>query len=99
MSSKNNLADLDGIARRYGQRPSALLGLPGDSWTAWQVDRAACEFGEWLDWALNVRDAKGVQKYKRSELLAETPTERDRSFAPVNRPGVRKMAIPESGVW
>ncbi len=99
VSSKKNLWQLDGIARRYGQRPSALLGLPGESWTAWQVDRAAWEFGTWLDAMLEVRDAKGVLKHKLSELLADKQEERDRSFAPVSRPGVKKMAIPESGVW
>lgn len=99
MSSKKNLWQLDGIAQRYGQRPSALLGLPGEAWTAWQIDRATWEFGTWLDAMLGLRDKRGNPKHKLSELLADTVEERDRSFAPVSRPGVRKMAIPESGVW
>lgn len=99
VSSKKELWRLDGIARRYGTRPSAILGLPGDSWVAYQVDRATWEFGTWLDAMLELRDAKGALKHKLSELLADQQAERDRSFAPVNRPGVRKMAIPESGVW
>lgn len=99
MSSKKELWRLDGIAKRYGVRPSAILGLPGETWAAYQVDRACWEFGEWLDAMLSMRDKKGLPEHKLSELLAEKQAERDRSFAPMSRPGVRKMVVPESGVW
>jgi hypothetical protein len=76
------------------------MGLPAASWAAWQIDRACWEFGEWLDAMLAMRDRHGTPKYKLSELLADTQAERDRQFAPMAPVGmVKRMKIPDSGVW
>lgn len=71
---------------------------PGDP-AAYQLDRAAWEFGEWLDAMLALRDKHGQPKHKLSNLLAATPTERERDFAPLAGKSVKKMAVPASGVW
>lgn len=98
VADKQNLWRIDGIARRYGQRPSTLLGLPPDAWAAWQVDQAAWEFGEWLDGMLAIRKRDGSPKHTLSELMMGT-RQAPEQYAALGGPGVKKMAIPESGVW
>jgi hypothetical protein len=99
VSGKRNLWRLDGIARRYGQRPSSLLGMDPASWAAWQVDQATWEFGEWLDGMLSIRDKHGKPKHKLSELLAEGPATQTEKFTALGGLSAKRMAIPESGVW
>lgn len=99
VGDKQNLWRIDGIARRYGQRPSALLGLPPAEWAAWQVDQAAWEFGEWLDGMLSLRDKHGKPKHTLSELLSQTKEKSPEQFAKLGGGAVKRMVIPPDGIW
>lgn len=69
MESKRNLWELDGLAQRYGQRPSEFLGLPADSWEAYQLDLATWTVGRWIEGKLSERDKKGTPKHTLAALL------------------------------
>jgi hypothetical protein len=96
VANKQSLWQLDEVARRYGERPSTFLGLAPDSWDAYQLDVAVWALGVWVEGKLAERDKQGRPVYRLRDLLSDAPTSGYRSMA---MPDVKRMAIPESGVW
>lgn len=88
------------LGSSYGQRPSSLLGLAGDSWEAYQLDLATLELGTYIEGKLAERDKQGKAKHSLAELLADTPEEASKvRFASLAGMVDRKIVVPESGVW
>jgi hypothetical protein len=99
VESRHNLWQLDELARRYGARPSAFVGLPAESWEAYQVDVATWAVGVWVEGKLAERK-NGKPAHTLSALLKDDALPTAARFEPLaSRPGVKRMAIPESGVW
>jgi hypothetical protein len=91
---------LHALGNSYGQRPSGFLGLPGDSWEAYQFDLATLELGTYVENKLAERDKQGKAKHSLAELLADTPEEASKiRFGSLAGMVDRKIALPESGVW
>lgn len=44
------------MAVTYSCRPSAFLGLPPESWEAYQLDHATCTLGKWTESKLAEKD-------------------------------------------
>lgn len=87
------------MAATYGQRPSGLLGLPGESWEAFQLDHATLALGRWVEAKLAERDKSGKPIHRLERLLDDKPGTPTQEFAPLAALVDRKMVIPESGVW
>ena len=61
-----------GVARAFGQRPSELLGIRGDDWKQWAVDRATWLWGQWVDGKLAERREEDNQPtWTVTDLLGE----------------------------
>jgi hypothetical protein len=73
-----NLVELDLLARRYGTRPSALLGVEG--WLGYQLDLAVA-----MGSLASQDERRGVNPLPTGGFKAPSR--------------VRKMKIPENGVW
>lgn len=86
------------MGRRYGQRPSSFLGLDADSWEAFQLDMATLTVGRWIDSKLSERDKQGKPIHRLQDLLRED-AEQGAAFRSLKSTGLRKMAVPESGIW
>ena len=98
VNKTQNLWELDEGARRYGARPSSFLGLAPDSWEAYQLDLATWTVGRWIDGKMAERDKQGKPVHKLQDLLGgKKPSSGFSTLA--NKPGVKRMAIPESGIW
>lgn len=80
------------------------MGLEPSSWEAYQFDLATLELGRFIENKLAETDDKGKAKHTISELLsvddgqAAADKEQFRSLAGSGQP-IRKVRIPESGVW
>jgi hypothetical protein len=88
-----NLLLLDRLGERYGQRPSAFLGLD-DAWLAYQVDVAAWEA------RVRVLDEDTAQHgafHAPNPALRQSGRRTPGSFKGLG--AVRKMKIPENGIW
>ena len=91
---------MDELGKRYGQRPSSFLGLPPDSWEAFQFDLAVLTVGRWVDSKLAERDKKGNPIHRLKELLNDDPRGQGAGgFQSIKHLAVKKMKIPESGIW
>ena len=97
-NNRQNLWELDGLAQRYGQRPSSFLGLPSDSWEAYQLDLAAWTVGRWIDGKLSERDKKGNPVHNLAKLLGDE-TAQARQFTPVDATQLRKVRVKADGTW
>jgi hypothetical protein len=98
VANRQSLWQLDEVARRYGARPSAFLGLAPDSWEAYQLDLAAWMVGAWVEGKLAERDKRGKPVHRLRDLLSDEPA-KGTGFRAMGMAGARRMAIPESGVW
>ena len=88
------------MARAYGQRPSALLDIDPGSWLAYQVDLAAWELGNEVEGELANRKKGEDPNVLLQKLLGESIRASTVQAAPLStRPGIRKIQVPESGVW
>lgn len=74
-----------------------MLGLASGSWAAYQLDVATLQVGRWIEGRLEERDKKGQRIYRLETLLDDEVVEQ--RFRKVEGLVVRKVAIPESGVW
>lgn len=100
---------LHSLASAYGSRPSSYLGLPPDSWEAYQLDLAALEVGRWVEGKLNERDKQNRPKHHLEDLLSERPaltmhdlpvaSAKTYQSAVATGVAITKMAIPADGVW
>ena len=103
VESKRNLWELDGLAQRYGQRPSSFLGLPADCWEAYQLDLATWTVGRWIESKLSERDKKGKPKHALADLLRDEKAQPQPQYAPVSLllggKAPRKVHIKEDGTW
>lgn len=86
------------MATRYSQRPSSLLGLPTDSWAAYQLDHAAAVLGRWVEGKLAERDEQGQPVHQLVSLLG-TKEEAPGDFRSLGGQQVPRVRIPENGVW
>jgi hypothetical protein len=91
---------LDELAKRYGQRPSQVLGI-ADEWAAYQLDVATLTVGRWVDGKLSERNKQGRPIHRLTDLLRDKPAQGQSSSGYRSAAGfvVRKMQIPASGVW
>lgn len=89
---------MDALGQRYGQRPSSFLGLDAESWEAFQFDMAVLTVGRWIDSKLAERDKQGKPIHRLQDLLRED-TGPDAEFRSLKSPALRKMRIPENGIW
>lgn len=89
------------MAAEYGQRPSSFLGLPPESWEAYQLDHATFILGKWVENKLNERDAKSKPIYKLEDLLADPKEEGEASpmFRSLAGMVTKKVAIKPDGTW
>lgn len=95
----DNLILVDILARRYGQRPSTILGIADDPYLAYQIDLTVLHFGleheaEAKKSGRKSRGGKGNRLVGASGKLPDDP-KAYRSWGPPRR----RIAIPESGVW
>lgn len=76
------------------------MGLPPNSWEAYQLDCAVLALGTHVEQALaNRKKGEDAGRLLR-RLLDEKPKGgKAQEFRKLWHPGVRKMTIPESGVW
>lgn len=95
------------MSTAYGRRPSELVPIDADDdWTAYQLDSAVLTFGRWVENRLAERDKKGRPKYGIKDLLRDleapgqdTGAKPVRQSAAVKQAPIRKVKIPESGIW
>lgn len=101
VNRKSNLWNLHSLSETYGQRPSAFLGLAPESWEAYQLDLATLHVGRWVENKLGERRKDGRPLHTLEELLDERPatTKAYASLKQAAPTGIRKMAIPENGIW
>lgn len=87
------------MARRYGQRPSAILGL-ADEWAAYQLDAVALTLGRWVEGKLSERTKDGRPVHRLATLLGlADPAVQAGQFRSLRGMGLKKVKIPSSGVW
>ena len=89
---------MDELGRRYGQRPSAFLGLAPDSWQAFQFDLACWTVGRWIEGKLAERDKKGQPIHRLKDLLSDDAQVAG-GFRSLKHLAVKKMQVPASGIW
>jgi hypothetical protein len=77
------------VSSAYGKRPSEILGVD-DPWAAYQLDVVAL-----MATPETVKMAQDVAKRRKAGEKAG----RDARFKPLLHPGIRKVKIPESGIW
>lgn len=71
-----------------------------ESWEAYQVDLATHQVGMWIENQLAERDKKGKPVHRLADLLAEPdPTAPAPGFAPLAGRVIKKMQVPDSGIW
>lgn len=87
------------LSETYGQRPSAYLGLAADSWEAYQLDVATLQLGRWAESKLSEHRKDGRPLHTLEELLDEEPAKAYASLRQSAPSGIRKMRVPESGIW
>jgi hypothetical protein len=64
------------------------------------LDAATLQLGRWIEGKLTERRGDGRPLYTLEELLAEKPaTQAYASLKQAAPAGIRKMVIPESGIW
>ncbi len=97
MAQTQSLWELDELARRYGTRPSAFLGLKAASWEAYQLDVATLTVGLWLDGKLAERDSQGKPVHRLADLLSGTKAQS--GYRSLSAPGMQRLQVPESGIW
>lgn len=90
----------------YSTRPSSFLGLPADSWEAFQVDLACLRLGREIENKLAERDKNGRPKHTLTGILAEFEPAREQlsvrqetQYASLREHVTRKVRIPENGIW
>lgn len=88
------------MASEYGQRPSSFLGLPPESWEAYQLDLAVYQLGTWVQNKLGEKDKQNRPIYKLADLLAD-PKEEEASplFRSLAGMVTKKVAIKPDGTW
>lgn len=89
------------MAAEYGQRPSSFLGLPPESWEAYQLDLVTYYTGKWIESKLEERDKKHKPIYKLEDLLAEPKAEGEGSpmFGSLAGRVTRRVKIRPDGTW
>ncbi len=91
-----NLILVDAIAKRYGQRPSTILGVEDDPYLAYQIDLAVLSSG--LKHETAKKKERGSQGYKESAGSGTKFSDDPKAYRSWGRPS-KRMNIPESGVW
>lgn len=103
MRNRQELWLLHQVGKSYCSRPSAILGI-ADDWLAYQVDVATLLLGSQVD-AMTQDGKQSVESAlaeldRRDGAAAPRPERAVRSaFRPLAAPGIRKMKIPENGIW
>lgn len=103
----SNLWMLHNLGTAYGCRPSMILGI-GDDWLAYQLDLAALTTGREVEEAIsNPKKKRTVEQALAAVRLrngvagdGRTRTNTDgRRYKPLRKPGMKRMRVPESGIW
>lgn len=95
-----NLILVDAVAKRYGQRPSTILGVWDDPYLSYQVDLTVLHIGleheaESKKGARGSRSGKDSGRLTRASGKLPDDPKAYRSWGPPRK----RMKIPESGVW
>lgn len=88
MKVKINLWRLYNLSTAYGKRPSEIINLETEI-GAWVLDEACLFEGRRVENILN----EGKKPY------AESSENNKQSYAPVPKQGMKRMKIPENGIW
>ena len=94
------------MASTYSTRPSSFLGLPADSWEAFQVDLACLRLGREIESKLAERDKNGKPKHTVASIMSDFAPAREQlsvrqetQYASLREHVTRKVRIPENGIW
>ncbi len=87
------------MGKTYSQRPSSWLGLPLESWEAYQFDFACMNFGIEVENKLSERRKDGSARYSLAELLADERTPVKEQYRSAAGLVVAKVKINEDGTW
>lgn len=98
MANKTELWKLHSLAASYSTRPSAFVGLAPTSWEAYNFDLAVLQLGRWIENMLAEHDKDGKPIHRIGDLLSDRPAEQQQ-FRSMKGAAIRKMAIPENGIW
>jgi hypothetical protein len=91
------MANLHLLAKTYGKLPSKIIGV-SNTWAAYQFDMAVLLAGmDFESRALEEQTGSGNRNTGK-------PPKRKTSYQSIrnsglSRTGVRKMQVPESGIW
>lgn len=106
-----NLWLLHNLGTAYGCRPAEILGIIDDDWLAFQIDLAALTTGRAVEEAVSHPKRKRTVEQALAEIRVRQGRRRDgetgrwgdgergRRYKPLRKPGIKKMRVPESGVW
>lgn len=76
-----------------------MLGL-SDEWAAYQLDAATLTLGRWVEGKLSERTREGKAVHRLEGLLGlENPAVQAGAFRSLKGMALKKVKIPESGVW
>ena len=89
MKDKTNLWRLYNSSTAYGKRPSDFMQLETEI-AAWALDEACLIVGRRYENMLN----EGKNPFSNSSKV-----EGQKSYAPVPKKGMKRMKIPENGIW
>jgi hypothetical protein len=85
VKEKINLWRLHNVAEAYGSRPSQIVNLK-TALGAWQFDEVCLVICRQFENAIN----KGENPFKQDS---------QQGYAPVPKHAIKKIKIPENGVW
>jgi hypothetical protein len=99
VKNRTNLLQLDLIANRYGQRPSAILGV-ADEWAAYQLDFTVAQIAvrHEVD-ALRNRSGRRPAPPPPAGANGKSGYRSPMELSQAQRGRIKRMKIPESGVW
>lgn len=99
------MTNLHILAKTYGQLPSAIIGIP-DEWAAYQFNNAVLLAGLHHEVEATKNGRSSTSAPTTSTKTATTATPKDDSqfrdpmeLAAFMGGEIRKMKVPESGVW
>lgn len=94
------MAILDSLGQAYGKSPSSYLGIE-DRWAAYQFDLSARLIGAHeYEKELEARKTKTGASGASSTARPASPAGKPVKHASLrDTPGIKKMTIPEDGIW
>jgi hypothetical protein len=72
------------VAKAFGQRPSAILGITDNEWLAWAVDRATWLWGHFVEGKMAETTKDGQPVWEIEALLGEWSKGPASGYAPAS---------------